>query len=65
MNFITKLLLVVEKNIILVVCHMLSKIVYFVAAIEKISIEELTQLFRGNIWKLHGFPESMILDKEL
>jgi len=62
-NFITKLLLVVGKDIILVVCNILFKIVYFVATIEKTPVEELIQLFRGNIWKLYRFPESMILDK--
>ena len=25
----------------------------------------LVQLFRDNVWKLHRFPESMMLDKEL
>ena len=35
-NFITKLPLVVEKDVILVVCNRLSKMVYFVATTEKI-----------------------------
>ena len=43
-NFITKLLLVAGKNIILVVCDRLSKIVYFIATIER-----LARLFRDNI----------------
>jgi len=33
-NFITKLLLVAEKNVILVVCNRLSKIIYFVTTTE-------------------------------
>ena len=49
MNFITKLLLVVGKDVILVVYDRLSKITYFVAIIEGISAEELAQLFRDNI----------------
>ena len=43
-DFITKLLVVAEKDIILVVCDRLSKIIYFVA-----TMEGLTRLFRDNI----------------
>jgi len=31
--------------------------------IEKITVEGLARLFRNNIWKLHGLPESVILDR--
>jgi len=31
---------------------------------EKISAKELARLFRNNIWKLHGLPKSIILDRE-
>jgi len=48
-DFITKLLLVVEKNVILVVCDRLSKISYFVATVEETSAEKLTRLFRDNM----------------
>ncbi len=34
-DFITKLLLVAEKNIILVVCNRLSKMIYFVITTEE------------------------------
>ena len=37
--------------------------VYFIAATEKMSVEELTRLFRDHIWKLHGLLESIILDR--
>jgi len=30
---------------------------------EKITAEGLVRLFRDNVWKLHGLPESMILDR--
>ena len=40
-NFITKLLLVVRKDTILVVCDRLSKIIHFVATIEGILAERV------------------------
>jgi len=36
---------------------------YFVATTEGISAEGLVRLFRDNVWKLHGLPESVILDR--
>ena len=62
MDFIMKLPLVVEKNTILVVYNRLSTIVYFVVAMEEISVEELVRLFRNNIQKLYELPKSVILD---
>ena len=49
MNFIMKLLSVAEKNMILVVCNRLSKMIYFVVIIKGISVEELAKLFRDNM----------------
>ena len=40
-DFITKLLLVAGKDMILVVCDKLSKMMYFVATIERTSTERL------------------------
>ena len=40
-DFIAKLLVVAGKNAILVVCDKLSKMTYFVATIEKTSVEGL------------------------
>jgi len=34
-----------------------------VATTEEISAEELVQLFRDNVWKLHGLLESVISDR--
>ena len=64
-NFITKLLLVAEKNAILVVYNKLFKIIYFVTIMEGILTKELVQLFRDNIWKIHGLLESVVLDRRL
>ena len=38
---------------------------YFVATTEKILIKGLVVLFWDNVWKLHKFPKSVILDREL
>ena len=48
-DFITKLLLVAEKNVILVVYNKLFKMVHFVAIIEEISAKRLVRLFRDNV----------------
>jgi len=64
-DFITKLLLVAGKDVILVVCDKLSMMMYFVAITEGTSAEELVRLFRDNIWKLHEFPESIVSDRGL
>jgi len=61
-DFITKLLLVAERNVILVVCNKLSKIVYFIATLKETSAKGLARLFRDNMWKLYGLLESVILD---
>jgi len=62
-DFITKLPIVARKDVILVVCNRLSKMAYFVATTEETLAEGLARLFRDNVWKLHGLPESMVLDR--
>ena len=64
-DFITKLLLVIKKNMILVVYNRLLKIAYFIAIIEEKLVEGLVRLFRDNVWKLYRLLESVILDREL
>ena len=64
-DFITRLLLVAGKDVILVVCDRLFKIIHLVATTERISAEGLARLFRDNIWKLHGLPKSIVLDEGL
>jgi len=41
----------------------LFKIIYFVTIMEGILTKELVQLFRDNIWKIHGLLESVVLDR--
>ena len=62
-NFITGLPIGANKNIILVVCDRLSKIVYFLIEIEKTLAKELARLFRDNVQRLHRLLESRISDK--
>jgi len=64
-DFITKLLIVAGKNAILVVCDRLSKMMHFVAIMEGMIAEGLARLFRDNVWRLHGLPESVVLDRGL
>ena len=64
-NFITKLPISKGHNSILVVCDRFSKMSHFVATTEKITAEGLARLFRDNVWKLHGLPESVISDRGL
>ena len=63
MDFITKLLVVAGKDTILVVYDRLSKITHFVATTEGTSVEGLARLFRDNMWKLYGLPESVVSDR--
>ena len=58
-----KLLVVTGKDAILVVCDRLSKMTHFVAITEGTLAEGLARLFRDNVWKLHGLPESVVLDR--
>ena len=37
---------------------------YFIATTEETSAEGLARLFRDNVWKLYGLPESVISDRE-
>jgi len=64
-DFIIKLPLAQGYNSILVVVNRLTKIVHFVPTTEKTLAEGLVRLFRDNVWKLHGLPESIISDRGL
>jgi len=63
-DFITKLPLVQGYDSILVVVDRFTKMVHFIPTTEKTSAEGLAQLFRDNVWKLHGLPDSIISDRE-
>ena len=62
-DFVTKLLIVVGKDAILVVCDRLSKMMHFVVTIEGTLVKGLARLFRDNVWRLHGLLESVVSDR--
>jgi len=62
-DFIMKLPLAQGYDSILVVVDILTKMVHFIPTTEKTLAEELARLFRDNVWKLHGLPESIISDR--
>ena len=62
-NFIIKLLVVVERDTILVVCNRLFKIIHFVAITKDTLAKGLVRLYRDNMWKLHRLPESIVSDR--
>jgi len=64
-DFITKLPLAQGYDSILVVVDWLTKMVHFIPTTEKTLAEGLARLFRDNMWKLHGLPESIISDRGL
>ena len=62
-DFIMKLPVSKDYDSLLVVCDRFLKMSHFVVTIEKITAEGLARLFRDNVWKLHGVPESVISDR--
>jgi len=64
-DFIMKLLVVAGKDATLVVCNRLFKMMHFVTTTEGTLVEGLVRLFKDNVWKLHGLPESVMSDRGL
>jgi len=62
-DFITKLPLAQGYDLILVVVDRFTKMAHFISTTEKTSAEGLSRLFRDNIWKLHGLPDSIISNR--
>jgi len=58
-----KLPLAQEYDAILVVVDRFTKMGQFIPTTEKTSVEGLTCLFRDNVWKLYGLPDSIISDR--
>ena len=64
-DFIMKLPLAQGYDSILVVCNRMTKMAHFVPTTERTSAEGVARLFWDNIWKLHGLPESIIIDRRV
>ena len=62
MDFITDLPVSHSFNLILVVVDRLTKQVHFVLTHKLLNALGLAQLFITNIFKLHGFPSSIVSD---
>jgi len=62
-DFITKLPLAQGYDSILVVVDRFTKMAHFIPTTEKMSTKGLARLFRDNIWKLYGLPDSIISDR--
>jgi hypothetical protein len=63
MDFITKLPNSGGFDSIMVVVDLLSKVTHFIPCKESYTAEHLAQLFRSQIFKLHGMPEKIISDR--
>ena len=61
-DFVVKLPEVQGYDAILVVCDRMSKMVHIIPTTEATSVQGLAALYRDNVWKLHGLPESIISD---
>ena len=64
-DFIMKLPLAQGYDLILVVVDRLTKMAHFIPITKKTTAERLVRLFRDNIWKLYGLPESIISNRGL
>jgi hypothetical protein len=63
MDFITKLPVLGGFDSIMVVKDLLSKVTHFIPFKETYTAEKLAQIFRSQIFKLHGMPEKIISDR--
>ena len=65
MDFITHLPLTAagHDSVLVVVCT-LSKMVHFIACTEKMTGEQTAALYIREVWKLHGWPEVLITDRD-
>jgi transposase InsO family protein len=52
-------------NTILVVVNRFSKMAHFIPTMQEISTEDTAELLLHHVWKLHGTPEEIILDRGL
>ena len=63
MDFVTDLPLVQGFTQIWVIVDRFSKMVHLIPLPTKVTAEELAQVFTREIWRLHGLPDSILLDR--
>jgi hypothetical protein len=63
MDFITDLLLANGKDSIFVVVDRLTKMAHFIPCTKTITEEEIAKLFLDNIYRIHGLPNDIVLDR--
>ena len=64
MNFIESLSKSEEKNTILVVVDRLTKYTHFILLTHPYSVQNVARPFLDVIYKLHGMPQEIILDRD-
>ena len=64
MDFIEGLLKSLGKKVIWVVVDRLSKYAHFIALAHRCSAETMAQAYMDNIFRLYGFPKSIVSDRD-
>ena len=64
MDFIEGLPKSEGKEVIFVVVDRFSKYAYFMALIHPFSASSVAKVFMDNVYKLHGFPATIVSDRD-